>query len=267
MDGEWSSPPQAGDWLVCREPEALRSAKFLARRLGLTYRELAAIVQTGFVNPEMPKLVLLYKLGVSVADARLYKDYRPFYEQNKDLIGKNRNALSPADQQRFDNLAEKVPPTNKTGWEILNEIAAFERPLTELAAKFNTSAEQLRKDICDIPFDQVLVLADPGGGGNFDLTTLQYADGTDADPVVFLRINLFVRLWRKLGWSIEELDRALTVFLPSATPFVPEHLAPTAAENRPDLPGTPKNAGREGRRRPRGPPQTAHPLVTDGYHR
>ena len=68
------------------------------------------------------------------------------------------------------------------------------------------------------------MLADPDAGCNFDLTTLQYADGATADPIVFLRINLFVRLWRKLGWSIEETDRALQAFIPQNTPFETAHL-------------------------------------------
>ncbi len=32
-----------------------------------------------------------------------------------------------------------------------------------------------------------------------------------------IKINLFVRLWRKLGWTIEETDRALQAFLPAAS--------------------------------------------------
>lgn len=72
----------------------------------------------------------------------------------------------------------------------------------------------LQKTVKTIPFDKILVLADPDAGCNFDLTTLQYANGTPADDIAFLRINLFVRLWRKLGWSIEETDRALQLFAP-----------------------------------------------------
>src|SRR5690606_35083741 len=49
-------------------------------------------------------------------------------------------------------------------------------------------------------------------------------DGSPAEPIAFLRINLFVRLWRKLGWSIDETDRALQVFVPATTPFATEHL-------------------------------------------
>lgn len=194
----------------------LNSAKALSRRLGVTYKEIAEIVQTGFVNPKLAELVLLFKLGVAVQDARLYQVQKPFYEQNKDLIGKDRSSLSSVDQKRFDELSEKVPNAGRTGWEIVNEVAAFEQRLNDLAASFNAQFNDLLAYVQNLPFDKILVLADPDAGCNFDLTTLQYADGAKAQPIDFLHINLFVRLWRKLGWSIEETDRALSTFIPQA---------------------------------------------------
>ena len=199
----------------------LNSAKALSRRLGVTYKEIAEIVQTGFVNPEFSKLSLLYKLDLSVRDAKLYKDEKAFYEANKALLGVDRSTLSSAGQQRFDDLAKKRPNREFSGWQVLSEVAACEHRLTDLATAFEPPLDvvNLRNAIQAIPFDRVLVLADPDTGCNFDQTTLQYADGTKADAIVFLRINLFVRLWRKLGWSIEETDRALTTFVPQSAPF------------------------------------------------
>lgn len=194
----------------------LNSAKALSRRLGVSYKEITEIIQTGFVNPELQKLALLYKLGVSIADARFYQTHKSFYDANKDLIGKERGSLSPADQARFDALSNEVPGTRLTGWEVLNEVAGFEQRLRELADAFETALNGLQTAIANMPFDKALVLADPDTGCNFDLTILQYADGGQAKPLDFLRINLFVRLWRRLGWSIEETDRALTTFIPAA---------------------------------------------------
>lgn len=193
----------------------LNSAKVLSRRLGVTYKDLTAIVQTGFVNPELQQLALLYKLGVSIADARFYQTHQAFHAQNKDLIGRARAKLSPADQARFDALAKRVPSTTLTGWEVLNEIGGFEQRLQTLADEFKTSPSNLRTAIANMPFDRALVLHDPDASCNFDRTILQYADGSKAKALDFLRINLFVRLWKKLGWSIEETDRALTTFIPA----------------------------------------------------
>jgi hypothetical protein len=66
-------------------------------------------------------------------------------------------------------------------------------------------------------FAKILVLADPDLDSGFTNTTLQYADGTPADAMVFIAMTYLVRLWRRLPWNLDELDRALVVFLP-ATP-------------------------------------------------
>lgn len=168
----------------------LNSAKALARRLGVTYKEIAEIVQTGFINPKLTRLHLLYKLGVSINDARFYLEH------------KNDPAPVSVEEQKRQL-----------------EVQAFAQKLAELAETFQVTTAQLEAKLQDIPFDKILVLADTDTGCNFDLTTLRYADGRKAAPIAFLRINLFVRLWRKLGWSIEETDRALSVFIPQSAPF------------------------------------------------
>lgn len=205
----------------------LNSAKTLSRKLGVTYKEITEIVQTEFVNPGISDLTLLYKLGISVRDVMLYRDGNSFYEANKYLLGKDRATLSPADQTRFDNLEKKYSNWNITGWDVLHGVEAIELKLQVFAKASYPSADdtvlhdKIEEFISSIEqsFDKVLVLADLDTGCNFDQTTLRYANGSDADAIVFLRINLFVRLWRKLGWSIEETDRALTAFIPQSTPF------------------------------------------------
>lgn len=179
----------------------LNSAKALSRRLGVTYKEIVDIVQTGFVNPKLVHLHLLYKLGVSIRDARFYLDH-------KRLLGQASATLSLDEQQQqieaqafLDKLERYVQEHNSD--------------------TFSVTVTSLESDLQAIPFNEILVLADSDAGCNFDLTILQYADadGTKANPIDFLRINLFVRLWRKLGWSIEEIDHILTHFIPQSLPF------------------------------------------------
>ena len=225
----------------------LNSAKALSRRLGVTYKELVEILGTRFVNPELAGLGLLCKLGVSIRDARFYLDHKkkPGYEQDKLLDGRNRSELSPADQLRFDELGVEDEKTHRTGWEDLREALAFEQrlktkaeELAHAAAGLTTESRvqlaqkieaELKQKIEAIAFDQVLMLVDPDSGCNFDLTFLRFADGTPADTgdsaqdtaqrierlsPVLRRLNLLVRLWRKLGWTIEETGRALGAFMP-----------------------------------------------------
>src|SRR5207247_4495225 len=63
----------------------LNSAKALSRRLGVTYKELTSIIQTGFVNPKLGRLMLLYKMGASIQSVKLARDpaNATLYAQNK----------------------------------------------------------------------------------------------------------------------------------------------------------------------------------------
>jgi len=181
----------------------LNSAKALSRRLGVTYKELAEIVRTGFVNPKLGGLVILYKLGVTVQDVLFYKDHR-------SLLAQNPATLSKDDQKR------------------LEEIRAFEQKLDQVTTEYASSGFNakiwLDMALQNSAFDRILVLVDPDPGCNFDLTTLRYSNGEDADEIAFVKINLFVRLWRRLGWTIEETDRALQVFIPKNKPFEKDNL-------------------------------------------
>jgi hypothetical protein len=151
---------------------ALRQARPLARRLRVSYRELVALVRTGFVNPKLSTLATLRRLGVSTEDAL-----------------------------RYHGVTGHAPFTSQ-------EKAAFEAALGPEGAAWLQGVDPA-------DFGDILVLADPSAACGFETTTLQYADGTPADPMVFVLLNYLVRLWRRLGWPIQELDSAVCAFLPS----------------------------------------------------
>ncbi len=165
---------------------ALKFAKTLSRRLGVTYKELIDIAQTGFVNPQLDKLVVLRKLGVSTEDVFRYKGHAVYQAFTAD----ERTAF----EQRLDDLTEKF---NQSG----------DSPGFNARTWLDTAWQ-------NGDFNRILVLADPDTGCNFDQTILRHANGDDAEWFVFLKINLLVRLWKKLCWTIEETDRALLTFLP-----------------------------------------------------
>ena len=172
---------------------ALASAKTLARCLGVSYKQVIELVRTGFVNAKLDALVILQKLGVEIGDVFNY-------ENNKTLLEKSEADLS----------AQEL--------SLVPELNAFRQRLDDLAATFTfDAAGWLDQAWQDNVFDKVLVLADSDAGCNFDSTTLRYADGTSSDALALLKINLFVRLWKKLGWTIEETDRALNAFLPASS--------------------------------------------------
>jgi hypothetical protein len=126
-------------------------------------------------------------------------------------------ALSVQDEADFEALLQRITDQ----YRKQNPISKFDAKtwLTTVLQPTSTSDGSPCRTS-----QKVLVLADPDTGCNFSGTTLQYADGSDAPWLDFLKLNLFVRLWKKLGWSLDETDRALQAFFPHDFPaFCPHH--------------------------------------------
>ncbi|MDQ3695663.1 MAG: neuraminidase-like domain-containing protein [Chloroflexota bacterium] len=158
---------------------ALRaSAKTIANRLGVSYQELADLIATWFINPGLDALVTLRTLGLVLDDVIRYKT----------------GGLNPSEtltvEARLDDATKRYT-----------------------AAVFN-SREWLDERWSEGAFDAALILDSPPGC-SFDMTTLRLAGGDDpaASAWVFHKLNVFTRLWRALGWSMTETDRALRTFL------------------------------------------------------
>ena len=168
----------------------LKSAANLSRLLGLRYQQLTDIVETGFLNPGLYRLIFQFnRFGIDISDAFSY--------------------------------------TGQAGYPVMSaaQKAAFEAGLQAITARYKAQNPNSTFDaktwlVGLLPAGtsgQVLVLASPDSGCDFTNTTLQYADGTPATQLDFIKFNLFARLLAKLGWPIDELDRALQAFFPHAS--------------------------------------------------
>lgn len=193
----------------------LNSARALSRRLGVNYKELVELVKTTFVNPDLVKLGVLYKLPATIAELQefLKPENQQFLDDNKELLGAD---LTPAQQAEMKALSDE-------DWGRLANLGGFADRVKAYAVEYGKTVETVTAELAGMPFDDILVLADPDAGCSFDETILRYADGTSAGPDVFVRINLFVRLWRMLGWGIQEVDAALDLFIPGDAPFSEGH--------------------------------------------
>lgn len=172
------------------ELEPLSSAENLAQVMGLTYQQVTDLLQTGFLNPGLYPLIFQFqRFGIELSDAFSY--------------------------------------TGQPGYPPLTSPAAFEAQLAVITARYKAlnpastfDAATWLKNLLPPNYSRsVLVLADPDSGCNFAATTLQYADNaTAATPLDYVKFNLFVRLWQKLGWSLDEIDRAMQAFFPANLP-------------------------------------------------
>jgi hypothetical protein len=158
------------------QPDALRNGKTLARRLDVTYQELVDIVRTRFVNPHIENLIVLKNLGVDPAAVDRYFGESP--------------ALTAAEKSELEAglRAQGVQPSEL-------------QPLRTADLRAET-----------------VVLRSPAVGCDFSTTSLAFdqnpADEPQALSLVLLKLNVFVRLQRKLGWDTQELDRALAALMP-----------------------------------------------------
>jgi peptidoglycan hydrolase-like protein with peptidoglycan-binding domain len=182
----------------------LVSAATLAEKLDTSYQDLVTIIETGFVNSSLARLTIpLRKFGLTLTDVFVYTS-QPGYILNPPITAAQKAAF----EAKLQGLMKRYYPANNP--------AAFQNWLnTVLSVGYSNT---------------LLILQAPAQNpGDFPGTKFQYAGGNAATPSDFLKLNLFVRLWKKLGWSISELDRALQVFL------VPLFPAPTDQNAGPDL--------------------------------
>lgn len=155
----------------------LQSAKGLSQRLGITYKELVELLKTEFINPKLQALAAFRRLNFEPQD------------------------ISQSQQQSSLNINDSQ--------SLITQLSpAFHLPETFNFSTLLTQVQPLAL------LEQVLILNSPDIGCSFEQTTVQYASGASADAKAFCKINLFVRLWKKLGWSMADLDRALVTFAP-----------------------------------------------------
>lgn len=161
----------------------LHNAKSFCRRVEITYEQLAEILRTRFVNPNSHLIPRLERLGVPFATLKALKD----------------GAISDAE---FDALlAPGLDPAQYGG-----DIKAWVR---------NSDNHSRIMSLLTLTNP-----ADPEDVCSFDVVELRYSNpDTSAHtlrPFEFVRLIRFIRLWKKLGWGIEQTDKAITALYPAA---------------------------------------------------
>ena len=162
------------------EPEATAAfttfvPEFL-ERTGLTFVELTELLKCRFINPAQAlydELEAIYAaFGINSKDLRAFV--------NADFV---------ADEALTKKLARTGGQTPEQLSEALNEKFPIEQ-LTRLMVLYSESG-----DNCD-----------------FAGLLIQHLNGAPLDDEELRRMHVFIRLWRKLDWTMTELDKALSAF-------------------------------------------------------
>lgn len=176
---------------------ALASARELSRRLAVSYEELAALCRTWFVNPAVEALAVLPRIGIAPAAlaAHLGLFGLPKLSQGQAVaVDARLKAFSDVHAVRgFDAAAWARAPSTRA----------------KLAGMLALSGS---------------------GSADFAQTSLTFLDGGKADGFVYARLSVFVRLWRRLGWTMDATDRALRVLIPAKLRPVSAALSVPAVE-------------------------------------
>jgi hypothetical protein len=163
----------------------LSNARTFARRMNISYAELLDILKTRFVNPASTLIPRLERLGVTLA-------------MLSDLRQKLIDAAITPEQFRAE-LAPGIDESQYGGDVVtwIKDEAHFKAILGLLT----------------------LTGPDAASDCSFEKLQFRYADPAKADefvkPLEFVRLLRFIRLWRKLGWSIEDTDKAIAAFYPA----------------------------------------------------
>ncbi|MFJ6604901.1 neuraminidase-like domain-containing protein [Streptomyces lydicus] len=159
--------------------ESLADVKAFTRRVGVDYDDLVALLETAFVNPDADLIPRMRGLGVSFETLAKVKD----------------RSLSDLD------LARQLP----TGVTVA-QVKAFVKDHYDRASQLILMKQE---DLRAAP-------------GSLDGFRLRYAHPDPAKnalrPIDYVRLARFIRLWRKLGWTIEQTDSAITALYPTGAP-------------------------------------------------
>lgn len=179
----------------------LGNAKTICRALGISYRDLIDLLHTRWLNPSLARLRVLVIAGVSVADAVTWR-------ANRALVGTDKPGR----------------PAEQLTWTT---VQSTQRRLDALTSAYDlkgeSTADAWLSQLDTALFDNVAILADDASC-DFDKAFLISAgSGAELDDAklvqLLVKLDIFLRLQRRLLWTTKELDAALAAFVPDGDPF------------------------------------------------
>ncbi len=221
----------------------LTNAKHFARRIKISYEYLIAILKTRFINPNAYLIPKLERLGVSFADMKALKDATG---NSGDaafdaLLAKLAVPPDPAEyggdikawvkrQDNYDRIMGLVtlaiPASSWVASKIYSigdcvrstataSVASLYYECTAAGTSHN-STQPIWPTLTGTSINDegvVWTCRDASSCLSFDNLAFRYSDpaklGQNIGQAEFVRLLRFIRLWKKLGWSIEQTDAAI----------------------------------------------------------
>ncbi|MBC1195383.1 PA14 domain-containing protein,virulence plasmid 28 protein [Microcystis aeruginosa BLCCF158] len=160
----------------------LANAKTFTRRIDISYEDLIEILRTRFINPNSDLIPKLERLGVPFSTLKNFKD----------------GTITDA---QFDALLKPGLDAAQYG----GDIKAWVKNDTNYAKIMG-----------------LIVLTNPTAASDlcrFDQLEFRYANPDNTTnqlrPFEYVRLLRFIRLWKKVGWTIEQTDKAISALYPT----------------------------------------------------
>jgi hypothetical protein len=218
----------------------LSNAKAFARRVGVTYEDLVSLLKTRFINPNSDLIPRLERLGVSIAVLQALKDSSISDEQFDDQLPKGLAAPDPAayagdiskwvkDNDNYSRIMSLItlavpagtwaPSTPYSEGDLVRPTAPSPRSTLYYACTEDGISGATEPPWPEIPGESVIdgtvawSYRDAANCQSFGDLAFRYSDPAKLTQNIgaaeFIRIARFIRLWKKLGWTIEDMDVAI----------------------------------------------------------
>ncbi len=244
----------------------LSNAKRFATRMGITYDDIYSILQTRFVNPNSDLVTKLTHLGVSLATLKALKDGKlpdgtPFSHADFDKALPGGPAQPDPNEFGGDIIAwVKQDDNYKRIMKIIQLTIPTWAPNTHflvgdcvtptapnqnssLYYQCQTEGISAPAEPASWPTDVDKTLADGTvtwvckdglNSSDFGSFAFRYTDPAALSKPLgateYVRMLRFIRLWKKLGWTVEQTDAAISALLPVT-------MLPTGTDDVDSLPG------------------------------
>jgi ABC toxin N-terminal region/Neuraminidase-like domain/Putative peptidoglycan binding domain len=182
----------------------LSKAKNFTRRVGISYEELIEILKARFINPSSTLIPKLEALRVPLSTLKALKE----------------GITSSGDAFSSDDFGELLPAGL--------EPAAYDgdpEALAEDGSNYAPFMGSVIKNWVTSAYEEIMgmiVVTNPDDDEdlcNFDDLEFRYSDPDKIHMPIrafeFVRLVRFIRLWKKLGWTIEQTDKAITALYPA----------------------------------------------------